>query len=576
MFNIRKLKLVSDCGEEYDYHFLPGLNYIQGKNAKGKTLFYRFLDYMLGDDQPEIAGWDGFAGLCSATLEFQINGIEYSVQRFLAVEKYSFSREGVVHSPSTLDDLKILINDAFCLSESSLGITRSFMHENLTYRAFTLFNFLGEKRQGVLNDFFDKADQVKHRVRESELLNLIFNQNPSLIQTKENDLENLEQELVRVRALHGEQSFISEQINQQLAILKSPVSFSGSNVEEIIKIVDDFENKGQVPESKKDRTYPELSFMLNSLDNQINDLSRRLSEGRQIDEENKRRSILLSELDSLIEGNPDYSYLVQPTRDLLKGMSGSLSLKDKRIQEDTLSRMKAARGELLREIALCGKKYLPFSVDEKKAALVIVKDCFRRLRSESCSDQVAELKSQISKLRQEIKNLKRADNEQDLESVSKSVSGYYSSAVNQSSFVAEDMSMSNFSIRYIKNGNTLQPQFTNEGVVVNFYCGSHARQTLIQLCGYCAFIEFLLNKGEYPLVPLLVIDHVSKPLDKDSKRAVGAIFLKLYERVNKSNLQTFLFGTEEPEELDLRPEKTIRLVESGKAGFNPFFESLPS
>lgn len=67
-----------------------------------------------------------------------------------------------------------------------------------------------------------------------------------------------------------------------------------------------------------------------------------------------------------------------------------------------------------------------------------------------------------------------------------------------------------------------------------------------------------------------MIDHASKPLDKDSKKAIGSIFKELYQRIAKDNLQIFLFGTEQPDELGLKPEKTIHLVENTKTGFNPF------
>lgn len=578
MFRITKLKLKSDTSKEYEYDFSTGLNYVQGDNATGKTLFYNFFDYMLGDTQTNISQRDGLAGIASATLEFEFDEIVYTIQRFLVEPRCMFSRDGVFQTCSTLEELKGLINDALCPSESSQQVVNSFMNANMTYRTFTLFNFLGEKRLGALNDFFDKSDQTKYRVREAELLNLIFNQNPNLIKEKEDELQNLEQRISRLSALENERVFMIGQINQQLAILKSPVSFTGNNIKEIEKIIYEFEDNDEIIRSEKTRTLSELSFMINSISNQISDLSKRLSESKQIEEENRKRAELLSDLNLLIEGNPLYAPLVHSTKELLKDMSGSISMKDRKIQAETLKHMKAAKVELQQEIILNKKKYTPYSVDEKRAALIIVKNYLSEFSLKSHQENLNDLREKATELRKTIKDLKQTDNMNDINTISEKVTAYYTGAASSSSFVAEDTKKTGLSIRYIKNGNTLQPQFEseeeNEGELVkrtvNYNCGSHARQTLIQVCGYCAFMEFLLGKKQYPLIPFLVIDHASKPLDKDSKKAIGSIFKELYQRIAKDNLQIFLFGTEQPDELGLKPEKTIHLVENTKTGFNPF------
>lgn len=96
--------------------------------------------------------------------------------------------------------------------------------------------------------------------------------------------------------------------------------------------------------------------MINSISNQISDLSKRLSESKQIEEENRKRAELLSDLNLLIEGNPLYAPLVHSTKELLKDMSGSISMKDRKIQAETLKHMKAAKVELQQEIILNEKK----------------------------------------------------------------------------------------------------------------------------------------------------------------------------------------------------------------------------
>ena len=106
---------------------------------------------------------------------------------------------------------------------------------------------------------------------------------------------------------------------------------------------------------------------------------------------------------------------------------------------------------------------------------------------------------------------------------------------------------------------------------VNWYTGSLARHTLIQLCGYLGFLKILLSEERYPIIPILAIDHISKPFDKKNALAIGQIINKAYESIGKENLQIFMFDDEEYAVLALEPEHSEDLVNKVKTGFNPFY-----
>lgn len=66
-------------------------------------------------------------------------------------------------------------------------------------------------------------------------------------------------------------------------------------------------------------------------------------------------------------------------------------------------------------------------------------------------------------------------------------------------------------MQYFKKGNILQPTIIKtdfdenevENVkLVNYYTGSMARHTLIQLCGYLGFLKLLIEVNKYPLIPI--------------------------------------------------------------------------
>ena len=101
-----------------------------------------------------------------------------------------------------------------------------------------------------------------------------------------------------------------------------------------------------------------------------------------------------------------------------------------------------------------------------------------------------------------------------------------------------------------------------------------ARHTLMQLCGYLGFLRMLIKEDKYPLIPFLVIDHISKPFDDKNQKALGAILHGAYTNLQKSEMQIILFDDEDASSLGLTPDHSINLLGEDKSGFNPFY--MPS
>ena len=78
----------------------------------------------------------------------------------------------------------------------------------------------------------------------------------------------------------------------------------------------------------------------------------------------------------------------------------------------------------------------------------------------------------------------------------------------ESSVVDDDILQEGFKIQYLKRGNILQPMIQvtekdengfEQKKEVNYYIGSMARHTLIQLCGYFGFLKILLAEENYSI-----------------------------------------------------------------------------
>ena len=182
-------------------------------------------------------------------------------------------------------------------------------------------------------------------------------------------------------------------------------------------------------------------------------------------------------------------------------------------------------------------------------------------------------KKRVKEIKQELKYLQNADDITKIDYISTLITEIYSSAGICSDVVSKDTAKMGFRIKYYKNGNIIQPVITTDDKEENYYTGSMARHTLMQLSGYLGFLKVLLEENKYPIIPLLVLDHISKPFDKENSEAIGKIFEKAFELIGKQNLQVFIFDDERYDTLGIKPEHAETMERDGKTGFNPFYKS---
>lgn len=198
---------------------------------------------------------------------------------------------------------------------------------------------------------------------------------------------------------------------------------------------------------------------------------------------------------------------------------------------------------------------------------------------------LSEIRSELKKIRDEIRILQNGNDTEKINSLSADITQLYKSSIEVSALAEYDFRKSGFHISYLKNGNILQPQILDEendsaDQIKNYYTGSMARHTLMQLCGYLGFLRMLIKEDKYPMIPFLVIDHISKPFDDKNQKALGAVLHGAYTDLQKSEMQIILFDDEDASNLGLTPDYSINLLGEGKSGFNPFYmppkEDLPN
>lgn len=580
MFKINKLIMFGTDGDKFTYEFKQGINYFKGKNSSGKTEFYSFIDFMFGSSE-DIRKKPWYSdSLEKATMMFEFDDIEYNISRTMNPDQnYLYYSDEKESDDIDLREYKEKLNSIFAKDIDLLKDIRSFTDEELTYRSFTMFNFLGEKRQGAIHDFFDKCSDVKYSIKLTPILNFIFNKNLEKIYALQKELNILLEEVKKLEVTSARYDFICNQVNSNIQKLGSNTWYTGKNADEIKKQLNEIKDMQVVGKKKNEKNIADLEVMYNNICEQIKVYENSIADSKQFEKDNENRILLLEKLNILLEENSAFEYLISPLKNLISELDTTISFSKYLTSDNTIKELKKQRNILKSEIRRNDSRFRCFTLEEKTKAIVLIEE-YLSTDISSCDEEIKEKRKIIKELRNELKVLQNSDDTQKIIELSQYITELYQSAKEISSVVDDDIKQDGFKIQYLKRGNILQPMIIKtvldeneleERKTVNYYIGSMARHTLIQLCGYLGFLKMLLEEGGYPLIPILIIDHISKPFDQNNCRAIGKVITTACKSIGEDKLQLFMFDDEEYETLAIEPAHSENLVTESKTGFNPFY-----
>ena len=577
MFKIERLDLYNTQGNVASYEFERGINYFIGKNNSGKTEFYKFMDYMFGSSIV-IKNSIWYKGtLSKATMHFTYNSISYRISRVLATDKCYFSyKDEEDGAPIDLSEYRDRLQVVFTVDKNALESLHKFTDERLTYRSFTLFNFLGEIRQGVLVDFFDKCSEIEYSTKISPILNFIFNQNLARIFWLKNEIARLQEEIKQKEQLDESNKHLIYKVNLNLTKLNIKDEFNGYNGNAILSQLSDLANQIESSKPLSTKSLSDLEIVCNNIDEQIKVYEKYKSDLQHQQHENKNRENMLDTFESIIRNHPDFNYLVEPLISLTDEIKSSISFSQYFLKDDVLDKLRKQRETVKNEIVKAQMQLTRFSLDEKKKAIAIAEDGIKSYSTDYSLSDLEKLRKDLRDYKKELKELQDSDDIKKINSVSKQITELYKSAYQTSDFVREDFDKTQeaFYIKYIKGRNALQTMTIDEKNNAKVYgTGSHARHTLIQLCGYLIFMKMLIAENKYPIIPILVIDNISKPFDSQSVASIGTVIHKAYESIGVDNLQIFMFDDADGNKLNLTPNHTENLVNESRTGFNSFYKA---
>ena len=224
------------------------------------------------------------------------------------------------------ESYKIKLSNIFTQDEGILEEIKNFTGELLTYRTFTMFNFLGENGQGLIRYFLDKCSDVKYSVKLNSVLNFIFNNHQKEIADLEAKLKNLEEEYELLKENNSKYEFLKAEIDKNARILRLNIEYTGKNKNEIKKRIEQLKNLEEMPKKSKKKSLSELELMFNNINEQINLYEKSKKDEQDIKRENENRKILLDNLNSIIAQNGTLTYLVDCKNDIVIILNHQYSL----------------------------------------------------------------------------------------------------------------------------------------------------------------------------------------------------------------------------------------------------------
>ncbi|AQP82369.1 hypothetical protein ACULZG_000907 [Listeria monocytogenes] len=575
MFKILNLNLINVNKEEYTYSFKAGINFFKGKNDSGKTEFYKFIDFMFGSSY-DISNIPWYENLEKAVMVFQKDGIKYKIVRtknsninyFDYIDEPNYDNNEI-----DFEEYKAKLMAVFSPNEKNLRELRAFIDEDITYRTFTLFNFLGETRQGVVNDFFDKSHEIKYALKLDSILNFIFNKNLEAINQLKIEFNSLTSDVNKIQAELESNNFIRKRINGLLLQLGVKKIFNGKNSSDIYMEIEKFEKMEEKPTNDK-VDLSSLEIYYNTLSEQINEYDKIIQDSKQIENDNRNRESLLRNLQELVRDKKDYQYLINPIISTLNELENSISFSRYVRQDEVVKKLKEQKNDVKDEIQRQSSKFKMYSFNEKTEKIVILKDLLGQKNNEIDLEDLEKKKRRIKDIRYELKKLQNSEDKEKLNKISNLMTTLYKSSKEISTISKTDFNNEGFHLEYIKKGNSIQTIIFDElnDKKDRYYIGSMARHTMMQLCGYLSFLVMMIKEDRYPLIPFLVLDHISKQFDKENGKAIGSILAELYKNIDKEDLQIFIFDDETCENLNISADYSENLLLNNKTGFVPFYK----
>lgn len=569
---LKEIILENQNGKLYPYHFSDGVNYFKGGNGCGKTEFLKFIDYLLGSSSIKLNG-EWYNKFSKGTLVFEKKGTLFKFSRTCDNNIYFFQinnePEEQCSSEQYIAYLSIMSTEE---NNWNLQELRNVTNVDLSLRSCTPFIFIEEigAETNTKTNFLTKCRVYKYQKWVSIILDYIFHPNSSLIYSKRKEIELLKRRLKEQNELIEKLNLYKVSINEALHSLNSNVELTNDvdSVKNEFKRIRNFENK--TPTS-----HVEDIYQLNDISEKIKLIDDANSDIKSFERSAETRKEMLIRLKDLTAANQEYHVYTESIIKMIEELSSTISFSRLLLQKKNSESLKKIKVKLEKSVKQKENNQTFIELDEKIRAISIGEKCLSLYEKEYKDINIDETISKLRKAEDELDELTHKLDENKISEFQKNLMLLYKSAIDDSSLVKADFELENFVLDYDEKNNAIIPSIVrfeeNEKYNIHMiYRGSQARSSIIQLCGYCALQIMLQKNKTVPCLPLMVMDHFSKPFSSENMKAIGCVLSKFYELLEKQNFQVLMFDIKEPKELNLTSANEQQLINEDKSGFIPW------
>lgn len=571
MFKLSYIKVnyIDQSIEATPYSFSLS-NYIFGTNNVGKTVMIQAIDFVLGKSNFKLDTKDGLEGI--ASIEAKLENDDKTLYLLRSNNEFGYKYSADDSGYLTVDEELYKKEITAFLTDSTNEYFEEFkdyVEEDLTFRAFSFFNFVDEKGLGNLTNIFTRIDNFYNQKRARKLMTFIFNHvNVSNLIKLQKQEKKLEKDLENLRTRKATYNYLYSIIINGCRELQIPIS-SDATIKDIansFKSFKDTYNRNSEKEVKKTGDIGMLMKISYSLSEELKYQENLQRQTSFLTSRNKKVEQLLSAFKTLIYVDERYAHYVEEIEKVLRKQEISqeiLSIKDFR---KTIAEIRAKKEKIDRQIIEAQTRSNKIPFEETLKLIGKIEQAILDIENIPNISEIENKEKQLQTIRNEIKDIKNRFDETLKRRFDEILLSYYVNLKDKIDFVTKDFQQNNFKMLFdpLKisiSGQKAKDDDSNE--IVSYNPGSMARETTWQVLAYLAMFQILKETfAKLPIMPVLFIDGLNQPFD-DEESSYPNAYKFIMDKALELGVQLFVVSTRDGKPMGIKDQ--IELTGFNKA-----------
>ncbi len=553
MFNITCLRVNYINNIESTNYAFDKFTYIYGKNNVGKSAMICALDFVLGKSDIKLTDKEGLDNIFSIELEINDSIDQLFLKRTINDDFYY---------KNSINDEYFEVDDNLYKQEISNFINKGdkkyldeffqFNEENLTFRAFTFFNFIDEKGLGNLANIFARAKDYEHQKRARKIMTFLYNyKNIHEICRLNANVKNLTEKLNLYNEIKIKYNYFNKEIIKYFVELNIDTN-GGINelYERFLSYKNGFNRNNQSSNKDDLNEFIKASY---SLSEELKYQENLESQSQKLISRNKKAELVLNAFKEIVRNDKHWQNYIKEIENLINKSKSNVDVLSIKDYKKTIELIKAKKNKIDQKIYSISKGINKSSYENTSHILNILEHLFENIMDMKEIDEYEKTKKELENVQKKINVLNKLFDNNLIEMFCKTMLSWYKRLGQDVEFAKEDLAKPGFSIDF----NPIQASIVGkrnykdgfkEKYVYN--PGSMARETTWQILACLANLKILIdNFKELPFIRLLIVDGINQPFD-ENLNSYPKVFELIKEISSEIGIQTIVVSTIDRKDVD--------------------------